>query len=81
MFLFVQLAMAGVAGGVCFIAAREVEDKELLKYSGLITKYGWSFMLEWISSGLCLVNGFLILCLIKFTYQKVKNQDNYFYGS
>ncbi|XP_012946430.1 uncharacterized protein LOC106013996, partial [Aplysia californica] len=46
-FILLVAIMAGIASGICFIAAREVETEEMNFYSRLDTRFGWSFMLHW----------------------------------
>ncbi|GFR63480.1 hypothetical protein ElyMa_001895900 [Elysia marginata] len=63
--------LTSIASGVCFIAARDVETDDLHLYRGLDTEYGWSFMLHWIGAGLTVVDGFLLMGMMRYTHEDV----------
>ncbi|CAL1531569.1 unnamed protein product [Lymnaea stagnalis] len=80
-FVLVIATMSGAAAGICFIAARDVERTDLALYEGLTTDYGWSFMLHWIGAGLCFLDGFLILFMLRFSYEEVNSKFQNLYYS
>lgn len=67
-----------MAGGICFIALRdlEVESRDTYRKSDL-RYYDWSFVLSWVSTGLCLCQSAIFLFLYRFVYDK---SDYYYYS-
>lgn len=78
-FVLLLATMSGVAAGICFISARDVERTDLALYTDMTTDYGWSFMLHWIATGLCFLDGFLILFMLRFSYEEVNSKFKSFY--
>ncbi|XP_059152851.1 uncharacterized protein LOC131938729 [Physella acuta] len=58
--------MCGVAAGICFLAARDVEVSDLMLYTNANTSFGYSFMLHWIATGISFCNGVFILILYRW---------------
>lgn len=69
--VLVLAMLTSTASGVCFIAARDVEADDLHLYRGLDTEYGWSFMLHWIGAGLTVLDGFILICMVRCTHEDV----------
>lgn len=75
--------MCGIASGISFIALRDLDATTFR--SRLVTpptwpafskgSYEWSFMLHWIATGLSLVVSFLLLCLMRNSYDTVKRDS------
>lgn len=65
--------MAAVASGISFIALRDIDRITRKIYPTDVDMwYQWSFMLGWIGTGLCLVEGFMFLGLLRMDYDNVK---------
>jgi hypothetical protein len=75
-------AMCGIASGVCFIALRDLDNETSRSQTVMppvvpeyaSQDYYWSFMLHWIGTGLAFVDSFILLCLMKNSYESV-NED------
>lgn len=75
---FLIPAMCGIASGIVFIAMRDMDATTRNIYPANTTySYGYSFMLSWIGTGLCIVEGFFFLCLLKMDYNDVKESGKY----
>ncbi|KAL5018053.1 hypothetical protein ScPMuIL_003775 [Solemya velum] len=58
--------MCGIASGICFIALRDIDETTDKIYpTGVTQKYDYSFIVAWVGCGLCIVEGFIYLCLLK----------------
>lgn len=72
--------MCGIVSGISFIALRDIDRKDRAMYpDGVSSQYGWSFMVTWISSGLNLVDSFILLCLLRTVYDDVNEGNKYYY--
>ncbi|XP_071107917.1 uncharacterized protein [Haliotis cracherodii] len=72
--------MCGIVSGISFIALRDIDRKDRGIYpDGVSSQYGWSFMVTWISSGLNLVDSFILLCLLRTVYDDVNEGNKYYY--
>lgn len=70
--------MAAVAGGICFIALRDLDKTSRGIFpSDVNTQYQWSFILGWIGTGLCLIEGFVFLGLLRMDYENVMEKRRY----
>ncbi|XP_064594421.1 uncharacterized protein LOC135461322 [Liolophura sinensis] len=70
--------IAGMAGGICFIALRDLEEESRDTYrKSDLRYYDWSFVLSWVSTGLCLCQSAIFLFLYRFAYDK---SDYYYYS-
>ncbi|GFN78356.1 claudin domain-containing protein 1 [Plakobranchus ocellatus] len=78
--VLVMAILSSIASGVCFIAARDVETDELHLYRGLDTTYGWSFMLHWIGAGLTVVDGIMLLAMMRWTHEDVGDLHRNYYN-
>ncbi|KAL3877248.1 hypothetical protein ACJMK2_034981 [Sinanodonta woodiana] len=71
-------AMCGIAGCICFIALRDIDITSNNIYPDKVThRYSWSFMLAWIGTGLCIVEGFLFICLLRMDYDDVGESNKH----
>lgn len=71
-------SMAAIAGGICFIALRDLDHTSRNAYpSNVDTSYDWSFILAWVGTGLCLVEGFIFLGLLRMDYEDVAESGRY----
>ncbi|XP_050392053.1 uncharacterized protein LOC126810812 [Patella vulgata] len=71
--------MCGIVSGICFIALRDSDaDINKIYPLGVAVNYGWSFMIHWIATGLCLVESFILLCLLKESYDDVAEKFSYY---
>ncbi|XP_041362266.1 uncharacterized protein LOC121378254 [Gigantopelta aegis] len=70
--------ICGITSGICFIALRDLDQSRYAIYpDGVTSNYTWSFMIHWIGTGLCLVDSFILLCLIRRTYDDVTELGAY----
>lgn len=70
--------MAGIASGICFIALRDLDHTTRSVFpEGTTTKYAWSFILGWVGTGLCLLEGFIFLALLRMDYDDVADSGRY----
>ncbi|XP_069124171.1 transmembrane protein 178B-like [Argopecten irradians] len=70
--------MCGIASGICFIALRDHDIYSRMIYPSQVTySYGWSFALGWGGTGLCLLEGFIFLCLLRKDYDDVNETRKY----
>lgn len=71
-------AMAGITSGICFIALRDMDSSSRSIYPNNTTVlYDYSFMLEWASNALCILEGFVFLCLLKMDYNDINESGKY----
>lgn len=71
-------AMCGITSGIIFIAMRDMDGTSRNFYPANTThQYGWSFMLSWIGTGLCVIQGFFFLCLLKMDYNDINESGKY----
>ena len=76
--MFFFSAMAGIASGICFIALRDLDHNSRNTYpDGVDTEYQWSFMLGWAGTGLCMIEGFLFLAVLRMDYDDVAESGRY----
>ena len=77
-YLFLLIAMAAIASGICFIALRDLDKTSRAIYPLMVvTKYTWSFIIGWVATGLCLLEGFVFLCLLRMDYEDVGESGRY----
>lgn len=70
--------LLGIVGCICFIALQD----ELYKTTTSITlTYQWSFMLAWISVGLCLIESGIFVVLVKVCFDNVFQSGKFNYYS
>ncbi|KAK7113636.1 uncharacterized protein [Littorina saxatilis] len=77
--LLLFATLCGIASGVCFIAVRDLDNTTVRTKAVLppavplyaSQMFDWSFMLHWIGTGLAFVDSFLLLCLLKNSYDLV----------
>ena len=77
--------MCGIASGICFIAVRDLDNTTFRTRAVMppaVPEYAsqtfdWSFMLHWIATGLCFVDSFLLLCLLKNSYECVNEEAKF----
>lgn len=71
-------AMCGITSGICFIALRDLDSSSRNIYpNGTTTLYDFSFMMEWASNSLCILEGFIFLCLLKMDYNDITETGKY----
>lgn len=71
-------AMCGITSGICFIALRDIDSSSRNIYpNGTTTLYDFSFMMEWASNSLCILEGFIFLCLLKMDYNDITETGKY----
>lgn len=70
--------MCGITSGICFIALRDLDSSSRNIYpNGTTTLYDFSFMMEWASNSLCILEGFIFLCLLKMDYNDITETGKY----
>lgn len=70
--------MAAIASGICFIALRDLDHSTRNAYpTNVETSYDWSFILGWVGTGLCLLEGFIFLGLLRMDYDDVAETGRY----
>ncbi|XP_060076494.1 transmembrane protein 178B-like [Ylistrum balloti] len=70
--------MCGIASGICFIALRDIDIFTHVIYPSHVTySYGWSFALGWGGTGLCILEGFIFLCLLRSDYININETRKY----
>ncbi|XP_061175744.1 uncharacterized protein LOC133184683 [Saccostrea echinata] len=70
--------MCGIASGICFIALRDMDSTSRDIYPNNTTvQYNFSFMLEWAANSLCILEGFVFLCLLKMDYNDITETGKY----
>lgn len=75
---FFPAAMCGITSGICFIALRDLDSSSRNIYpNGTTTLYDFSFMMEWASNSLCILEGFIFLCLLKMDYNDITETGKY----
>lgn len=85
--LLMLATMSGMASGICFIALRDLDNTTFtdskFKDPSLFPppppgdanqNYHWSFMIHWIATGLALVDSFVLLCLLRNSYETVNEK-------
>ena len=72
--------LCGIASGICFIAARELETTELGMYSRLSTEYSWSFYMHWGATVICVIANFVMGCLVKHAPDDIESAKYYYYA-
>ncbi|ESO87432.1 hypothetical protein LOTGIDRAFT_235099 [Lottia gigantea] len=71
--------ICGSVSGICFIALRDLDvDPQNLYPQGVASNYDWSFMIHWISTGMCIVESCILLCLLKESYDDVAEKFSYY---
>ncbi|XP_014777906.1 claudin domain-containing protein 1 [Octopus bimaculoides] len=76
--LELMAAFLGIIGCICFIA---LEDLGKYHTSEDNAEYQWSFMLAWISIGLCFVESSILVILVKVCYDEVFESGKFDYYS
>lgn len=75
---FIFTGMCGIASGICFIALRDMDSTSRNIYpNGAIVQYDFSFMLEWAANTVCILEGFVFLCLLKMDYNDITETGKY----
>ncbi|KAK3583027.1 hypothetical protein CHS0354_005672 [Potamilus streckersoni] len=72
------LTMCGITGCICFIALRDIDKTSNNIYPDKVShNYSWSFMLAWIGTGLCIIEGFFFICLLRMDYDDVGESNKH----
>lgn len=70
--------MAAISSGICFIALRDLDKTSRAIYPvNVELRYDWSFIIGWVATGLCLLEGFVFLALLRMDYEDVAESGRY----
>lgn len=70
--------VGGIASGTIFIALRDKDIYSNPIYPANVTHtYSWSFGMAWGGAGLCLLQGFIFLCLLRKDYDDANETKKY----
>ncbi|XP_052262732.1 epithelial membrane protein 2-like [Dreissena polymorpha] len=70
--------MAAMASGICFIGMQELNKTSRALYPDSVSKkYDWSFILGWVATGLCFIEGCMFLLLLKKDHEDIRESGKY----